>query len=360
MILLDNIVFQLQKVGGISKYWAKLIDNIQTHSNVDVHCLERQRSPANNIFRKDLVIKNLVNQDKWAKSFRFSELDVKCDVFHSSYYRTNKSSNRNIVTIHDFMNERFGTSVRDRALAAIKSRSIRKADIVHTVSESVRMELLDRFPQVAKERVVYIPNGVDQEFFPNPQSVDFLVSGRMVQPKSYFLYVGTKGVCKNFGLVLELVKHALDKSVIQNFIYVGQTRISSEELNNAGFSSYDLNKIYHMSGVTNDDLRLLYSNATALLIPSLYEGFGIPALEAARCQCIVISSSGGALEEIIGPSPYTFNLGRERHGEIERIIDLGYFSDSAIRERQRVFDRSCRFDWEKSASSMVDLYLRKI
>jgi mannosyltransferase len=90
------------------------------------------------------------------------------------------------------------------------------------------------------------------------------------------------------------------------------------------------------------------------LIPSIYEGFGLPAAEAARCGALVLSATGSALDEIVGSTKFSFNLNMDN--EINRILELGLLSHESNIERQKMHKRSFKFSWDLSAKKLLEIY----
>lgn len=353
MILCDNFVFELQAMGGVSKYWAKSIERLD-RTPLDLSFLEGAGVHAND-FRRGLRLTHPVIPERgWATLRRFLGPGARSNVFHSSYYRISKKARFNVVTIHDFMNEMFPSTYRDPMLARIKKRACQHADRIIVVSERTRQDLLRHYPDVDPGLVEVIYNGVDDEFFPEHFSNSFQVNGETIEPLGYFLYVGTRGHCKNFPYVLSVLAEAYTEGLRQPLVIVGGGPLTQGELAKAAAMGLPTDALLHLSRVDNVNLRRLYSNATALLIPSTYEGFGLPALEAARCGALVLASRGSALEEIVGETEYAFDLNAV--GEIGRVFALGLRNANADAERSRLLKRAEMFSWDRSVQRLTEIY----
>jgi len=353
MIVCDNIVFELQRSGGISKHWAKTIERLD-RSGLDISYIEAP-SARENIFRKTLRLENKITTDSGPLLFR--RLGVTRSpgrIFHSSYYRISKLAQNNVVTIHDFMNEYFPKSFRDPILVRLKRRALDSADRIIVVSECTKRDLLKYYRGIDPGIVHVIYNGVDDEFNCETHTTSFSVCSRQIEPKSYFLYVGTRGYCKNFPFVLRFFGEALRQGLDAQLVIVGGGELEKAEQQVLAAMNINDERILQFQEVESDDLRRLYSNTIALLIPSLYEGFGIPALEAARCGALVLAADGSALTEIVGESDYLIDL--KRPGEISRILSLGFDNASAEAERNRLLQRSFMFDWDRSVAQLQDVY----
>lgn len=352
MILCDNIVFELQAVGGVSKYWSKTITRLDA-SGRDIAFLEGRRAEKN-AFRRELTLsKPIIREPGPVILRRFSGPSARSAVFHSSYYRISGRARANVVTIHDLMNEKYPTGLRDPVLSYLKRRACRHAQAILAVSEQTRRDLLAHYPFVDPGRVYVAYNGVDEEFFPEPIATAFDAGGLALSPKEYFLYVGTRGFCKNFHYVLRFVSEARMQGLGCPLVVVGAP-LSEAERDAAEALGIPGDALRQVSGVSDAVLRRLYSNCVALLIPSIYEGFGLPAAEAARCGALVLTARGSALDEIAGETDYAFDLKRE--GEIARVLALGFDNARAEAERVRMQARSLMFNWSASAQKLLEIY----
>jgi len=353
VIVLDNIVYELQRAGGISKYWSKTTERIDRF-DLDVAYLEGKRA-TDNIFRQALKLKGPVIQDRgFLPIRRLATATISARVFHSSYYRISRSARHNVVTIHDLINELFPKSFRDSILARVKRRAIEAADRIVVVSECTKRDLLRYYGGIDPEVVHVIYNGVDQEFFPELVEGPLRVQRQALRPRLYFLYVGTRGYCKNFEWVLKFYSLAVRQGFQGQLVLVGGGNLSRAERATLAHAGIEQARVVSLQGVQSIELRRLYSNATAVLIPSLYEGFGLPALEAARCGALTLASNRSALPEIVGESDYMIDL--DAPDEISRLLSLGFDGVKAADERDRVLQRSHAFDWDRSIEQLRNIY----
>ncbi len=353
MILNDNIVFELQHVGGVSKYWSKTIARLDD-SERDIAFLEGP-DVMENIFRAEMVLTKPIMVERGRPALRrFTGSKSRAEVFHSSYYRISRRARANVLTIHDFMNEMFPSSFRDPILAQLKKRACRHATAIAVVSQRTKLDLLRHYPFVDPGRVHVTYNGVDDEFYPEVFSATFAAGPETLIPRGYFLYVGTRGHCKNFPYVLKILSEARSSGLELPLIMVGGGPLLEAEWVLAEAQGLPRDTIRHIHGLPDTTLRRLYSNCTALLIPSIYEGFGLPAAEAARCGALVLTARGSALDEIVGETDFAFDLCRK--GEPARVLTLGLDSAAAEAERVRIQRRSAMFDWDASAARLMEIY----
>lgn len=201
---------------------------------------------------------------------------ARVDVLHCTTFRAPlRSRVPLVVTVHDLALLRYPDVFplwhRRTGQRALRS-AVRRADAVVAVSEFTRQELSDLLA-VAPERVRVVPNAVEPVFAPDGPRVagDYVVSVGTLEPR------------KNLGVVVEAARRA------------------GRELRVAGMAGWGGVAVDTWVGEpTDDELAALIRGARCLVYPSLYEGFGIPVLEAMACGTPVVTSRGGATEEIAG------------------------------------------------------------
>ncbi|MDG1693888.1 MAG: glycosyltransferase family 1 protein [Porticoccaceae bacterium] len=353
MIICDNIIFELQRIGGVSKVWSKIIQGIDK-TNLDINFLEGYGA-RKNIFRQEFELKHPLIYERSPAFFRrVAKARQKADIFHSSYYRISKNAKSNIVTIHDFINEIFPESFRDRALARMKKEACLNADKIIVISQTTKDDLLKHYSFVDPGKVEVVYNGVDEEFYPDPWLGHHRVDDKELKPNSFFLFVGARGTCKNFSYALKFLQANYNQGLTLPLILVGGGSFSEKEKRYARELGLPSSAIRQLTNVDNNLLRRLYSSCQALLIPSIYEGFGLPALEASRCGALVLASRGGALGEIVGETDYAFDL--RSKDDYLRVIAKGFDNTLAKQERDRLLVRSQRFGWESAVKRHAEIY----
>ena len=169
-IIFDSIIFSLQKVGGISTYWYELISRFIYTNNLVLFIEENDN---NNIEHDKIKSHKYIIYKKFIRFltlYRFSNIRVKSlnknFIFHSSYYRI--CSNRyafNIVTVHDFIHEKYYTGFRKLIHNFQKSYAIKQANLIITVSESTKKDLLFYHPKIDENKIKVIYNGVSNDFY---------------------------------------------------------------------------------------------------------------------------------------------------------------------------------------------------
>jgi len=152
-IMLDNIIFELQRTGGISVYWRELTSRIQENYKDSCHLVS---SLSESLL--PLSIKRML-------PVRGNPFKSDPFIFHSSYYRTSSYPRAlNIVTVHDFTHRKFGTGLRNRFFLAQQSSAINGAMRIICVSNSTKRDLLSFFPEINPQKIDVIYNGVSDVF----------------------------------------------------------------------------------------------------------------------------------------------------------------------------------------------------
>jgi len=238
-------------------------------------------------------------------------------------------------------------------------KALRKASAVVTDAEFTKREICDvlRIPQ---DKVSVIPCGLDRErFYPLPDSCLLAEIRRRYQlPESFYLFIGPYSRKKNLRLIIEAYASlSRDLEYVRPVAVVGDTRKSElyqdtlELIRRTGREDLFL----FLGLVPDDDIPALYRAARAFLYPSLYEGFGLPVLEAMACGTPVIASNQSSIPEVAGEAallidpydPETLKKALEK-------INVREVRESLIEKGYR---QTKSFSWEKTAGAMADLIL---
>jgi len=220
----------------------------------------------------------------------------------------------------------------------------RKAKRVLTVSEFSKQEL-SSCAGISKHKLVVTHNSA-AHIVRHPADRQILAKNNLL-PKSYLLFVGGDKPNKNIAIVIDALAALDDRAV--SLVCVGET-------DPAVFAKplyHSRSEIHALGRVTDAELRALYENASCLLFPSFYEGFGIPPLEAMQCGCPVIASNTSALPEIYGGAALLFDPNDIR-GLCDHIRRLQLDDEAREQLIRAGIARAKSFSWEDCAAKVLE------
>jgi mannosyltransferase len=343
----DNIVFSLQRAGGISTYWSELISRL-LRDQVEVTFEEFTHQ---NIVRPTLPIAaSAVNLSgsRYLMLQRFQAIKLSQQrspfVFHSSYNRiTTNPHAAQVTTVHDFVHEKFYKGIRRSLHLMQKGKVLKAADRIITVSENTKRDLLQFHPSIPAERIKVIYNGVSEEFYPLEDFEKAKLPEVNVRP--YLVYIGSREHYKNFKFTVALLKETADFDLY----IVGSALLKNErELLNQQIPG----RWKHFDHISNQRLNQLYNMAFALIYPSFYEGFGIPLLEAMKAGVPFLALNNSAIPEVAGNA-----------GLLLESPDIGLFKNALEyipEERETLivngFAQAAKFSWEKCYQRTLSVY----
>lgn len=256
-------------------------------------------------------------------------------------------SGRHVLTIHDLavieQPQCYGRAAR-LYYGSLFPAAARKARAIIAVSEFTKQRVVRLF-DVMPERVHVVHHGVSDVFRPRSTDEITAVLERLGIDQPYFLAVGSVSPRKNFTRLLATWSHLRDLNETHSLVIVGRT---DHLFSGNGRIETTSVSTKHVVSVSDPDLAALYSGALAFVYPSIYEGFGLPLLEAMACGAPVIASNAAAIPEVVGNAamlvdPYDV----DRIAATMRCIAL----DAALRDelRNRGLIRSRLFSWDKAA-----------
>lgn len=361
-IALDYQTFTLQTYGGISRYFTRLAQELlfsgeqvkifaPLHRNAFLASL-----PSNSISGRRLnwyppKTTSLFLFYNYLMSRRAVE-QWKPNIVHETYYARQRSSSKKyptVITVYDMIHELFRQefSSRDKT-AEFKKKAIARADHVICISENTKKDLIYLYG-MPERKISVVPLGFDQFTKQAQASENNPKSG-----KPFLLYVGARGGYKNFAAFIECL--AASRALRSDFdvLAFGGGKFTSAELSLISSHGFSLNQVRQISG---DDTLLgsCYAAARAFVYPSLYEGFGIPPLEAMAQNCPVVASNTSSMPEVIGQAGEYFNPANI--GEMKRAIESVVYSDRRVANlKARGAERLAHFSWAKCAEQTRAVY----
>jgi glycosyltransferase involved in cell wall biosynthesis len=274
------------------------------------------------------------------------------DVFHAPHYVLPPAVRcRSVVTIHDTIHLTFPQYLPNRAAYAYARASmwaaVRRSDRILTVSDASKRDILHFF-DVPADKVVVVYNGIDERFARTPRAEDVArVRERYQLDQRFVLYVGNIKPHKNLVRLIEAF-HLLRRDDADLKLLIIGDEISKLPALRRAVHQYKLHKHVRFLGYLPDDmLAILYRQAAVFVFPSLYEGFGLPPLEAMASGTPVVTSNVSSLPEVTGGAamlvdPY----------DVDSIADgmRRVLTDPALAAemRRKGLLRAREFSWERS------------
>lgn len=349
-ILYDSQIFSLQKFGGISRYINELIFN-------DYRLYEpilAGKYFENEYLKKSSYYKPLPIREMRYKKYIVNELNkiyscnVMCkgeyDILHATYYDTyflHSNKKPFVVDAHDMIQELFPrNTVAQHLVRGKKSVVMHKANAIIAVSENTKKDILKIYPDLDESKIFVCHRGCFWD----------LIHGN-IKKENYILFTGQRSYYKNFVNFIRAVAPLLQKYNI-NLICTGHS-FSKNEL--ALFKENNIEQFVKIEFADDEKLKYLYSHAMCFVYPSLYEGFGLPILEAWSMRCPLVLSNTSCFPEIAGDAGVFFNPNSvmDMREKIEQVI-----MDMEL-QKQIVYNgikRMALFQWKEKIKQVAGIY----
>jgi len=352
-ILYDHLAFN-QKYGGVPKYFIELIlelrkiDKIEVKTsipvtrNADVQKLKINYLNFPNFnFRGSSKIERIIGNI--LTSFRLILSDF--DIYHPTHYsnfgikllKLFKKNKTIVCTVHD-MNYWVIPEFYTRKMVLRKRKQkyqMLHSDLIIAVSYNTKNDIIRFYPQL-HDKIVVAPHGFNNTHGKSLKNV----------PDKYLLFVGTRNRYKNFDILLKAFSDVVHDIVDLKLVCVGKPFTYKELILQQRLGIQSSVQILELD---NKELSYVYKNASIFVFPSLYEGFGIPCLEAMSNNCRILASDIEIFKEICGDAIYYFNP----HNLTELVAHLKHLLSTKENKQQqksnyqKVLDN---FSWAKSAA----------
>jgi glycosyltransferase involved in cell wall biosynthesis len=359
-ILYDGRVFQMQRVGGVNRYFAEIISGLPGDyhpvitgvedfgKNVPGHPhLERPRFKH---FRPGRISVRV--RERWWKPRLLRQLDL----FHPTYYDLTYGFSLAdfhcpmVLTVHDFIYAIYRKLIEgSEGVIRDQAEAIRKADFVICISKATENELLERFPEKrGKTSIIY--HGSSFEIQPP-------LAEQAIFEKPSFLFVGRRGGYKNFFFLLRAIAKASKTNSRIRLRVVGAPLNTEErwQIQMLGISD----RVEAVTYPDEQQLISLYRSSVALVYPSLHEGFGMPPLEAMACRTLAITSNTTSLPEVIGDGGIMLDPTREVDW-VECILKTAKGGRDRDLMIERGLERVRMFSWKKTVEQHLEVYRRLV
>lgn len=360
-VIYDHQIFTLQDYGGISRIYTELMkpdkeNDYQpdlslvfsnNHYLKEIDTIKYCTFFPNSQFPRKIQLMNLINKNKTIKLLKQGNFDIFHPTYYDPYFLPYIKSKPFVVTFLDMIHEKFGNIYKefaqDKLIFEGKKQILNRANAIISISENTKKDLVEIYDvEPQKIKVVYLATNIAK------------ANSKALYNFPYLLFVGRRERYKNFDTLLKALPYCISQFPELKLICAGGGKFSEEEIKQ--IAKYNLtNNIQQVPFNSDEVLSNLYAYAKAFIFPSLYEGFGIPILEAFACNCPVVASNVSSLPEIGGEACLYFD-GNSEKDVADKITKL--LSDSTLQEhlKQKGLERNEMFTWKQNRKQTTEIY----
>ena len=358
---------------GVGRYIRNLVKYLHEidHNNYYVLFIRREDCDRIKGYQNIKIVKTDIHWHSLAEQVKFPQIInlENIDLMHFPYFAVPVFYNKPyVVTIHDLIIDHFPTGKattrhpliyhgKRLSYKYIIRNAAKKSKKIVTVSEATKSEIIKHY-KVPDDKVIVTYEGIDERINSQIVSNEKRINLQSLNPKEkYFLYVGNAYPHKN----LELLLNAFDEvhKTIENvkFVLVGKEDYFYKHVR-AKIDDLNLkDSVLLLHDINDEELSYLYKNALGLVMPSLMEGFGLPAVEAMSLSCLVIASDIPALKEICQDAGIYFDPYKEKELVVKLLERIGDEENAKFKKSVDLgIERSKIFSWQKMARETLKVY----
>lgn len=359
IIGIDGNEANVKELVGVSVYTLRLLESFQKRLNENlkfrVYLREKPQKhlPVESVNYTYTIVKPNFLWSQISLPIYLTAHEKPAVFFSPAHYAPRFCPVPTVVTIHDLSYFYFPNEFLKNDLYKLinwTKYSVRKAKKIIAVSEHTKKDLVN-FYNVAEEKISVVYNGYGIETqnlkLKNQNSINY-----KLKTKNYILYVGTVQPRKNIKTLIDAFDIFTDDHPDFSLYIVGKKGWMYDKTAQSFKQSNHKDKIIMRGYVSDDELALLYQNAFCLVNPSLYEGFGIPVLEAMSQSCPVIASNTSSLPEIGGDAALYFDPKSivQLGGQLNKLYDDKKLRDELVKRGK---ERIKKFSWQTCADKTL-------
>ncbi|MCQ8104539.1 glycosyltransferase family 4 protein [Methylomonas sp. SURF-2] len=282
------------------------------------------------------------------------------DLYHEPNYLALPFDGATVVTVHDFSwlhYPQYHPKIRIKAMERYFDRAVRQACHLLTDSEYVRQEVI-KYLSFPADKVTAVPLGLEHDCRPrNAAECQGSLLRQALTFKQYFLVVGTLEPRKNLGTILQAYRN-LAPSIRRRYplVIAGMAGWGDNPFSRRFADLLAAGQVRYLGYLPRRELLEIMAAARALLYPSIYEGFGLPPLEAMGCGVIPVVSAASSLPEVVGDIGIQL-MAEDTEAWTQAMEGLTADTESPGPEyANRLLERAGRFSWQKCAAETVAVY----
>lgn len=366
-ILVDPQIFYQQTYGGISRYYTEVFSVLAKKKEVKVILpiydsdnvyLKETDLPAENkslhlLYKVLSFFKISTRSLRKKKSdelletkFKENDYDVYVPTYYDPYFLGKINGKPFVLTVYDMIHELLPEYFVDDKFHVVERKALllEKASKIIAVSHNTKKDIIKIYPHINPEKIAVVYHGtsikIDEEI-------------KVELPDNYILYVGARANYKNFKFLIKSIIPLLKDDPSLTLIAAGGGEFDEEEiryLRNLGIEKQVVQKRFE-----EHELGHFYQKAKCFVLPSLYEGFGIPVVESMACGCPIVLSKHGSLPEIAGNAGIYFDSESEEDLR-EKVQNLITNEDLRAEYAKKGLKHVKRYDWNVAAEQCLQVY----
>ena len=352
-ILYDHQVFSWQVTGGISRYFTELISHLNgTYSSLisnNLYLSSAKNKPATLL--PDIYVPGktqlitIINKIKTIMMLKNGQFDIFHPTYYDPYFLPYIGDKPFVVTVFDMIHELYPTEFPGDTTTSLKKKVLSRATQIIAISSNTKKDLVNIFGiKPEKIEVIYLGSSLDPKNY-----------SKVNLPSKYLLYVGDRGKYKNFTSLVGALHELKGMLEDVHLVCVGGGKFNDSEKKLLG----SLMSRSHQLSLTDPELTYAYKHALSFIMPSLYEGFCLPVLEAMICSCPVVCSNTSSIPEVAGDAAIYFDPKKE--SSIASAIKI-LLKDEDLRSKsiKQGLAQATKFSWDKCAKETEIIYQKAI
>lgn len=367
-VIVDGVIFQFQSRGGVSRIYSEILPRMcEQDESLRITLVTKEGRPLLQPLpeHRQISRREIPHLDPYLRPWRLfgrfaptvkRVMDKVCigdgrgKIWHSTYFtQPYRWRGTQVVTVVDMIYElypNFFNEPNDQLFREQKRRAVLDAEAVICISKTTRQDVQDYYG-ISSDKTFVVPLAHSETFRPpeNEGSADS-------ETRPFLLYVGRRSNYKNFDLLLDAYSSWANRNAV-DLVVVGDRQWTTREKELLA----ELNlgtQVKLLTDINDEQLRRLYGRAVAFVYPSLYEGFGIPLLEALACGCPVVASDIPSSKEVADDCAIYFDpsSSEDLRAVLERVVAEGPNET----RRAAGIARAALFSWTETARQTIEVY----